>query len=413
MRYRIKLYGFSEAETRAMRFSLEYPAAGEVGFEIVEAAADTDFAIVDADSAAAVQDVGLDGQTARGVFVGATPPAEAPIVVPRPLDVARMRRSLARLMARHGAESRDTGAAASHDDPDEIIVFEPQMVANIGPLPTRPEELPPMPMPEPAPAPSPVPVPAAGPRAASPTLGVASMIVMPEPIPAPPPAPKPPQASPRPIGRVEFPPPAGGHEVINLSEIPIIGSEPRIEDDRGAQAPGPPPEAPSEYVLRERKAAARAAARRARITHNQTDPGQLENLRDVMVLDPDAQAAEQLRELLELFGFRVHVAHHIAEAADVLSRHALVAAFVDVPVNGKDQGDGLALLQTIQDLPKLIGHPTPAVLLVSGPLRPSDQVRARLAGVNMHIQKPISRGPVARALEGCQIVLPADERRSI
>jgi CheY-like chemotaxis protein len=408
MRYRIKLYGFSEAECRAMRFSLEYPAAGEVGFEIVEASADTDFAIVDADSAAAVQDVGLDGQTARGVFVGATPPAEAPIVVPRPLDVARVRRSLARLMARHGAESWDTGPAASHDDPDEIIVFEPQMVARIGQLPTRPEELPPMP------EPAPVAAPAARPAAAPPTLGVASMIVMPEPVPAPPPlAPRPPLASPPPIERVEFPPPAGGHEVINLSEIPMIGTEPRIKDDRGAQAPGPPPEAPSEYVQRERKAAARAAARRARITHNQTDPGALENLRDVMVLDPDAQAAEQLRELLELFGFRVHVAHHIAEAADVLSRHALVAAFVDVPVNGKDQGDGLTLLQTIQDLPKLIGHPTPAVLLVSGPLRPSDQVRARLAGVNMHIQKPISRGAVARALEGCQIVLPADERRSI
>jgi len=343
------------------------------------------------------------------VFVGATPPAEAPIVVPRPLDTARVRRSLARLMARHGAESWDAEPASSHDDPDEIIVFEPQMIANIGALPTRPEELPAMPASGPMPASVPMPMPAPPPLASGPL-----------------------PSDPVPVGPVEFPLPGRGHEVINLSEIPVIGTEAAIAQGpgtptlptitsmpdlhvagRGARPPEAAPAPPSEFVQRERKAAARAAARHARITHNQTDPGELENLRDVMVLDADTRTAEQLCELLELFGFRVHVAHHIAQAADVISRHALVAAFVDVPVNGADQGDGLTLLQTIQDLPKLIGHPTPAVLLVSGPLRPSDQVRARLAGVNMHIQKPISRGAVARALEGCQIVLPADARRSI
>ncbi|HEY4065723.1 MAG TPA: response regulator [Burkholderiaceae bacterium] len=410
-----------------MRFSLEYPADGEPGFEIVEAQADADFAIVDADSPAAVRAAALEGRTARALFVGATPPAEAPIVMPRPLDLARVRRSLARLMARHGAESWGTESPSSLDDPDEIIVFEPQMLAHMGQLPTRPEELPRMPDEDAAVAP--VVRPAARPIAPP----VSWAITMPPELELEPEPERDPE--PVPFEPLELPRLPGAHEVFSLSDIPVIADGPPSGAGSGAsglptippmpelpvlgraartpEARPAPAEPPSEFVQREKKAAARAAARHARITHNQTDPGELENLRDVMVLDADTGAAEELRELLDLFGFRVHVAHHIAQAADVLSRHALVAAFVDVPVNGADQGDGVTLLQTIQDLPKLVGHATPPVLLVSGPLRPSDQVRARLAGVNMHIQKPVSRGAVARALEGCQVVLPADARRSI
>jgi CheY-like chemotaxis protein len=156
------------------------------------------------------------------------------------------------------------------------------------------------------------------------------------------------------------------------------------------------------------KNAARAAARRARLAHINTDPGQLEGLRDVMVLDADEAASDQLTELLELFGFRVHAVRTIAHAAGVLARHQLVAAFLDITLDG----DGVALLQAIQDLPRLVGHSPPEVLLVAAQLDPADRVRAALAGIRAPLVKPVSRGDVARALEACDVVLPADARRS-
>ena len=176
-------------------------------------------------------------------------------------------------------------------------------------------------------------------------------------------------------------------------------------------APGPPPVSPEVAARNAAKAAARAAARRARLQHVHTDPGQLEQLRDVLVLDADDAASAHLGKLLELFGFRVHVARDIAQAADVLSRGPLVAAFLDIALNGADQGDGLILLQTIHDLPRLVGHPTPAVLIVTAELQPADRVRAALAGINSPLIKPVTRGDVARALEASDVLLPADARR--
>jgi CheY-like chemotaxis protein len=169
---------------------------------------------------------------------------------------------------------------------------------------------------------------------------------------------------------------------------------------------------PPEIAERQaRKAAARAAARRARLSHVHTDPGQLEQMRDVLVLDADAVSSAQLSDLLELFGFRVHIARNIAQAADVLSRRPLVAAFLDIAFDDTDQGDGLILLQTIHDLPRLVGHAVPALLTVTTELQPADRVRAALAGINSPLIKPVTRGDVARALEACDVVLPADARR--
>jgi CheY-like chemotaxis protein len=50
-------------------------------------------------------------------------------------------------------------------------------------------------------------------------------------------------------------------------------------------------------------------------------------------------------------------------------------------------------------------------MLVSGDAQPADQVRARLAGGDAFLAKPLSRGSVARALEASGVPLPADARR--
>jgi CheY-like chemotaxis protein len=58
-----------------------------------------------------------------------------------------------------------------------------------------------------------------------------------------------------------------------------------------------------------------------------------------------------------------------------------------------------------------VGHPTPAVLIVTAELQPADRVRAALAGINSPLIKPVTRGDVARALEASDVLLPADARR--
>ena len=318
-----------------MHFSFQHPDANEPGYEVVDAIADADFAVVDADSKPAVKGVVLSGRVSQAVFVGSIAPPGAAAVVPRPIDLSRITRALGELSARHGAPTADEAPLSEgFDEPDEIIIVDPfvlPVLMDAVPLPA---------------APAPAHAPAA----------------------------------------------AAAADAEPVASVPAALS-------------------PAMAERQAKKAAARAAARRARLSHVHTDPGQLEQMRDVLVLDADATSSAQLSGLLELFGFRVHVARNIAQAADVLSRRPLVAAFLDIAFDDTDQGDGLILLQTIQDLPRLVGHAVPAVLTVTTELHPADRVRAALAGINSPLIKPVTRGDVARALEACDVVLPADARR--
>jgi CheY-like chemotaxis protein len=328
MRHRIALCGFSEFEYRAMHFSFQHPDGNEIGYEVVDALADADFAVVDGDSKLAVESVALSGHISTAVFVGSNAPPGAAALVPRPIDLSRIMRALAELSAQH-ASPLDVLLPEAFDDPDEIIFVEPPVLTDAVPVP--PPRKPSASEAEPAPAPAPPPTP----------------------------EPAPPEMDPR----------------------------------------------------HAKKAAARAAARRARLSHVHTDPGQLEQMRDVLVLDADPKSSAQLSDLLELFGFRVHVARNILQAADILSQRPLVAAFLDIAFDGTDQEDSLTLLQTIHDLPRLVGHPAPAVLTVTAKLQPANRVRAALAGISSPLIKPVTRGDVARALEACEVILPSDARR--
>lgn len=323
MRYRIAICGFSEFEYRALYFSFQHPAEGEVDYDVVDDIDDADYVVVDADSAPTVKRVVVSSRAAQAVFVGSEAPAGVGALVPRPIDPPRILRALADLTLHLAPTQPDMPFASGFDDSIKFIADEPPLL----------------------------------------------------------------------MDAVEFPSP--DHEAASAPDV----AEP-VES-----------ESPAAVARHARKAAARAAARRARLSHTHTDPGQLEQLRDVLVLDADDDASAHLTELLRLFGFRVHAARNLAEAADILSRHPLVAAFLDVSLNGPNQGDGLTLIQTINDLPRLLGHPAPPVLLVTARLRPADRVRAALAGVAAPLTKPVTRGDVARALESCDVLLPADARR--
>jgi CheY-like chemotaxis protein len=328
MHYRIALCGFSEFEHRALHFSFQNPAAtDETQYDVVEALADADFAVVDADSSPAVKGVVLSGRLPHAVFVGSAAPSGAGAHVGRPIDPTRIRRELDQLAARH-AEPR---ARLEPPPPDSV-------------LPTLDDEiiiLPPISMPT---------------WVQAPTADVA----LAEPAPA--------GASPS-------------------AAAPAISQA--LADAKHAA-----------------KVAARAAARR-RLAGDGTEHRAAEPLRDVLVFDRDEPAGMLLCDLLERFGFDAMWVHAISQANEQLGRRPFAAFFLDIALDG----EGLALVQRIHELPPQEGYPAPAVLLVSAHLNPADRVRAALAGIKAPLTKPVSRGDVARALESCGVTLPADARR--
>jgi CheY-like chemotaxis protein len=341
MRYRIALCGFSEFEYRAMHFSFQHPASPEqTEYEVVDALAEADFAVVDADSKPAVKGVVLSRRVAHAVFVGAVAPPGVNLHLTRPIDPTRIRRLLDTLVERF---------------PETPVRLEPPADLQLPTLddvvPTLDAFVPPL-----AQAPIAAPKAAAAPAAAAPA------------------------APPRPAAPEPTPPSAA--------------------------------DAPTDPELSAAKKAARAAARRARLASSKLPPGAQEPLRDVMVLDADEAAGSELCKLLERFGFSPQWLRSIPKAAEHLAAKPFAAYFLDIALDGADRGEGLSLVQRIRDLPAREGHPAPAVLIVSAQLNPADRVRAALAGIQAPLVKPVSRGDVARALEGCGVSLPSDARRS-
>lgn len=158
------------------------------------------------------------------------------------------------------------------------------------------------------------------------------------------------------------------------------------------------------------KALARQAARRARLGDAEraiaTSP-------DVLVLDGNDATRGQLCGLLGAFGFHVFPAQTLAQADTLLKARPFAAAFLDIVLDGADEGAGIELCYRIKHGSDAVGghvHNT-AVVVLSAQVRPADRVRAALARSDVYLAKPVSRGDVARALESCGVPLPSDARR--
>jgi CheY-like chemotaxis protein len=132
---------------------------------------------------------------------------------------------------------------------------------------------------------------------------------------------------------------------------------------------------------------------------------------DALVLDDSEIAVRFLCRLLTDFGFRAHPVRDSAAAWALLQGQRFAVAFLDIVLDEAEPQDGIALCQRIKQQPPRPDRGAACVMLVSGDARPADQVRARLAGGDAFLAKPLSRGSVARALEACSVALPADARR--
>lgn len=165
--------------------------------------------------------------------------------------------------------------------------------------------------------------------------------------------------------------------------------------------------------LAEQKAAKRASVRRARLRAASGSDSTPLVTPDVLVLDSDVVAREQLHTLLQGFGFGVVLATDATDACALMVSWPFVAAFVDVDVQPNDGGDGIDLCKQIRDIVSLHrdGNASLVLVLVGGQLSPVDRVRARLAGCDETILKPLTRGSVASVLDARGVSLPSDARR--
>jgi CheY-like chemotaxis protein len=200
------------------------------------------------------------------------------------------------------------------------------------------------------------------------------------------------------------------------------GDAPTSIERAGALAPPEPPTldavidraappAPQAEARPTSKEAARAAARRARLRDSPPTRAGFAAPPDVLVLDDSEIALRFLCRLLGDFGFRAHPVRDSAAAWALLQGQRFAVAFLDIVLDESEQEDGIALCQRIKQQPPRPDRGADCVMLVSGDAQPADQVRARLAGGDAFLAKPLSRGSVARALEGCGVALPADARR--
>lgn len=134
-------------------------------------------------------------------------------------------------------------------------------------------------------------------------------------------------------------------------------------------------------------------------------------IKDVLVFDADEVAREKLGQLLQLFGFRVHAVGAHEEAISLLESNRFAAAFLNVVLDGSDDGEGIGLCRIARDTDAVPPRWTPALVVVFDQASAADPVRAKLAGADSHLVKPIGRGDVARSLVSCGISLPTDARR--
>ena len=206
------------------------------------------------------------------------------------------------------------------------------------------------------------------------------------------------------------------HCAALLRGDPTDAAAPRVA--RPAPAPAPAAAAPTVQPAQtnpvdraERKAAVRAAVRRAQLSNAAPLPVAATMAADVLVLDRDEAARDELCALLAKFGFTPYPADRTAQAAMLLDKRLFAAAFLEIAFDGSDNGAGVELCQRVKQSTSRLTGRSPAVFVLAVRPRPVDRVRASLAGCDAFVTKPPTRGAVARALEACGLPLPTDPRR--
>ncbi len=113
-------------------------------------------------------------------------------------------------------------------------------------------------------------------------------------------------------------------------------------------------------------------------------------------MDDNRDAADSLAALLALEGHTIERAY---SATDALSRAVPFKAQVVLLDIGLPEMDGYEVARRLRLLPELRET---RLIAVTGYGQPRDRERARAAGFDEHLIKPVSPASVARALTGVQ-----------
>lgn len=119
--------------------------------------------------------------------------------------------------------------------------------------------------------------------------------------------------------------------------------------------------------------------------------------RRVLVVDDNTDAAETLAVLLELDGHQVEVAHTGAQALKAAASRKPDIIFLDI---GLPDLNGYQVAEQLRADPELSGT---WLVALTGWGTERDQQRARAAGIDLHLTKPVSPEDLARALAGAKV----------
>jgi len=117
----------------------------------------------------------------------------------------------------------------------------------------------------------------------------------------------------------------------------------------------------------------------------------------ILVVDDDDDTRESIADALDAFGADVAQASSAAEAFDAVRRAPPQVLLSDIGMPGED---GYALLRRIRALPAHEGGSVPAVAITAF-ARPDDISKAKAAGFQLHLAKPIAFEPLVDAIRAC------------
>ncbi len=197
-----------------------------------------------------------------------------------------------------------------------------------------------------------------------------------------------------------------------LAPLPHLAPEPptTATPARRRSAPAAPTSV-SQVAQTTTKALRRAQVRRS-LQANKVQPQAAAAPVDVLVLESDDAAREQMCTLLEAFGFRTHPVQSTMQAVRMLEAKRYTAAFLNIIFDGSAAPASHDLCRRVKAPPSHAGDTVCVLIVVTGSARPLERVRAELAGCDAFLLKPVSRGAVAQALEACGVALPIDARRA-
>jgi CheY-like chemotaxis protein len=111
----------------------------------------------------------------------------------------------------------------------------------------------------------------------------------------------------------------------------------------------------------------------------------------VLVIEDNADARDALRALLELDGHVVEAAADGLEGLDLARTKAPTVALVDIGLPGVD---GYEVARRMRLLP----GPPPVMIALTGYSEPEDRQRAKDAGFDAHLVKPVDPDDLSRLL---------------